>query len=121
MAQLCYACDSTTTRIVSGKHPNWALNRPTDLVLCDNCYRSIVYYPTYRTIKKAYSRRYYYKNRVDVSEKAKIRHRHPQTKKDQIRNFNLRIKTKWDKCSNCGLEIDKGINQTYIISNEHEL
>jgi hypothetical protein len=55
MEQISYACDSTTTRIVSGKHPNWFLNRPTDLVLCDNCYRSIVYYPTYRTIKKAYS------------------------------------------------------------------
>jgi len=39
----CHACDSSSTKLNSVSHgPQWYTNKPTDLVLCNNCMHNIM-------------------------------------------------------------------------------
>ena len=54
----CYACGNNKTRLYRGKYERWNLNKPTDLVLCDRCFDTIINKEKYLARKRQKQTRY---------------------------------------------------------------
>jgi hypothetical protein len=50
--RFCYACGSNKTQRNKAGHENWALNKPTDLVLCQGCVYKYIINPKHKLAGK---------------------------------------------------------------------
>ena len=83
LVRVCYGCDSEETSLAGNGYPNWYLNRPTNLVLCQSCYDKHIRFDRYRLHSKDKNPRM-------------IRFRGPQIVVDRIARNGI--------CVNCGRE-----------------